>query len=157
MIEGRQAECGGAVISKRADAPWPEGSFQEELGLWQQEWFYITTPRGSRQRPPPAFRPGPPPRLTSWVNKGFDWGPSKDVPLLQGRIRDLLERERSGRSSVGHADSSHPALQTSPPPPVGIQSGGTTSSPTLYGYKTRGDVQTVLRITRSVSGLDRGR
>ena len=35
MIEGRQAECGGAVISKRADAPWPEGSFQEELGLWQ--------------------------------------------------------------------------------------------------------------------------
>ena len=39
MIEGRQAECGGAVISKRADAPWPKGSFQEELGLWQQEWF----------------------------------------------------------------------------------------------------------------------
>ena len=35
MIEGRQAECGGAVISKRAEAPWPKGSFQEELGLWQ--------------------------------------------------------------------------------------------------------------------------
>ena len=35
MIEGRHAECGGAVISKNADAPWPEGSFQEELGLWQ--------------------------------------------------------------------------------------------------------------------------
>ena len=27
------------------------------------------------------------------VNKGRDWGPSKDVPLLQGRIRDLQERE----------------------------------------------------------------
>ena len=27
MIEGRQAECGGAVISKRAEAPWPKGSF----------------------------------------------------------------------------------------------------------------------------------
>ena len=93
MIEGRQAECGGAVISKRADAPWPEGSFQEELGLWQQEWFYITAPRGSRQRPPPVFRSGPPQRLTSWVNKGRDWGPPKDVPLLQDRIRGLQERE----------------------------------------------------------------
>ena len=29
MIEGRHADCGGAVISKNADAPWPEGSFQE--------------------------------------------------------------------------------------------------------------------------------
>src|SRR5512132_3873306 len=70
MIEGRQAECGGAVISKRADAPWLEGSFQEELGLWQQEWFYITAPRGSRQKPPPPFRSGPPRRLMSWVNQG---------------------------------------------------------------------------------------
>ena len=42
---------------------------------------------------PPAFRSGPPPQLASWVNKGLDWGPSKDVPLLQGRIQDLLERE----------------------------------------------------------------
>ena len=40
---------------------------------------------------PPVFRSGPPPRLASWVNKGLDWGLSKDVPLLQGRIRDLLE------------------------------------------------------------------
>ena len=40
---------------------------------------------------PPAFRSGPLPRLASWVNKGLDWGLSKDVPLLQGRIRDLLE------------------------------------------------------------------
>ena len=82
-----------AVISKRADAPWPEGSFQEELGLWQQEWFYITAPRGSRQKPPPVFCLGPPQWLTSWVNKGLNWGPSKDVPLLQGRVRDLQEGE----------------------------------------------------------------
>ena len=67
------------------------GSFQEELVLWQREWFYITAPRGSRQKPPPVFRLGPPQQLTSWVNKGRDWGPSKDVPLLQGRIRDLFE------------------------------------------------------------------
>ena len=29
----------------------------------------------------------------SWVNKGRDWGPPKDVPLLQDRIRGLQERE----------------------------------------------------------------
>ena len=46
MIEGQHAECGWAIISKIADAPWPEGSFQEEFGLWQREWFYITAPKG---------------------------------------------------------------------------------------------------------------
>ena len=61
--------------------------------MWPQEWFYITAPRGTKWVAPPAFRSSPPPRLASWVNKGLDWGPSKDVPLLQGRIRDLLERE----------------------------------------------------------------
>ena len=44
MIEGRHAQCGGAVISKTADVPWPEGSFPEVSGLWQWEWFYITAP-----------------------------------------------------------------------------------------------------------------
>ena len=29
----------------------------------------------------------------SWVNQGLNWGPSDDVPLLQGRIRDLQEWE----------------------------------------------------------------
>ena len=94
MIDERQAECGGVVISKRADAPWPEGFFQKELGLWQQEWFYITTPRGTRWVAPPAFRSGPPQRLASWVNKGLDWGPSKDVRLLQG----VFETSKRGRS-----------------------------------------------------------
>ena len=61
--------------------------------MWQRDWFYITAPRGTTWVAPPAFCSGPPPRLASWVNKGLDWGPSKDVPLLQGRIRDLLERD----------------------------------------------------------------
>ena len=55
MIEGRQAECGWAVINKRVDAPWPEGSFQEELGLWQggavRRW-------ARRRRRSPAVGPG---------------------------------------------------------------------------------------------------
>ena len=42
---------------------------------------------------PPAFRSGPPPRRASWVNEGLIWGASKDVPLLQDRIWDLLERD----------------------------------------------------------------
>ena len=29
----------------------------------------------------------------SWVSKGRDWGPPKDVPLLQDRIRVFQERE----------------------------------------------------------------
>jgi len=95
MIEGRHAECGGAVISKNADAPWPEGSFQEELGLWQREWFYITASQSTKWVALPAFRSGPPPRLASWVNRGLDWGLPKDVPLLQGRIKDLLEGDLS--------------------------------------------------------------
>ena len=29
VIDGRHAECGGTIISKGTDAPWPEGSFVE--------------------------------------------------------------------------------------------------------------------------------
>ena len=35
MIEGRHAECGGVVISRNAEAPWPEGSLPEVSDLWQ--------------------------------------------------------------------------------------------------------------------------
>ena len=93
MIEGRHAECGGAVISKSADAPWPEGSFPEVSSLWQREWFYITAPRSAKWAAIPVFRSGPPPQLTSWISEGLNWGPVKDVPILQSRIRDLIERD----------------------------------------------------------------
>ena len=43
----------------------------------------------------PDFRLGPPPQLASWANVGWDWGPANDVPTLQSRIRELLERETS--------------------------------------------------------------
>ena len=48
MIEGKQAECGGASVSKLNSAPWLKGSFTESSDLWQREWFYITEPRGSK-------------------------------------------------------------------------------------------------------------
>ena len=34
VVGGRQAECGGAIISKGADALWPKGSFPEVSDLW---------------------------------------------------------------------------------------------------------------------------
>ena len=95
MINGRHAECGVAIVSKGADAPWPKGSFPEVSCLWQREWFYITAPRGTEQAAAPAFRSGPPPQLASWVNKGLDWGPVNDALTLQSRIRDLLKRDIS--------------------------------------------------------------
>ena len=82
MIEGRHAECGGAIISKSAEAPWPEGSFPGVSSLWQRERFYITAPRSSKWAAAPAFRSGPPRQLTSWINKGLNWGPVNDVPIL---------------------------------------------------------------------------
>src|SRR3954470_23872302 len=39
----------------------------------------------------PLFARAPPPRLESWSNTGLDRGLPKDVPLLQGRIKDLLK------------------------------------------------------------------
>ena len=27
----------------------------------------------------------------SWISKGLSWGPAKDVPILQSRIRDLFK------------------------------------------------------------------
>ena len=70
IIEGRHSECGGAVISKSVEAPWPEGSFPEVSGLWQRKWFYVTAPRSAKWVAAPTFRLGPPPQLMSWISRG---------------------------------------------------------------------------------------
>ena len=95
VIEGRHAECGGAAISRNADAPWPEGFFPEVSNLWQRRWFYVTAPRGTMWVAAPDFHSGPPPQLASWANVGLDWGAANEVPTLQSRIRELLERDIS--------------------------------------------------------------
>ena len=82
MIDESHTECGGAIISKGADVPWPKDSFVETSDSWQREWFYITAPRGTKRVAAPAFRSGPPPQLASWVNKGVDWAPVNDVLTL---------------------------------------------------------------------------
>ena len=92
VIDGKQAECGGASISKLTNSPWPKGSFVESPDLWQWEWFYITEPHGKKWAATPAFRSGPPLQLASWVNKGLDWGSVDEVQALQSRIRSLIKK-----------------------------------------------------------------
>ena len=89
-IEGQYAACEGALISNIAGAPLPKGSFPDMSGLWQREWFYVTAPRSANWVASPAFCSGPPPQLMSWISRGLSWGPAKDVPILQSRIRDLF-------------------------------------------------------------------
>ena len=57
------------------------------------EVVFVTTPRGTKWVAAPDFRPGPPSQLASWTNAGWDWGSASDVPILQSRIRELLERD----------------------------------------------------------------
>ena len=59
VIDGCHTECGGAIIRKGADAPWPKGSFPEMSSLWQREWFYIIAPRSTKWVAAPAFRSAP--------------------------------------------------------------------------------------------------
>ena len=44
---------------------------------------------GSRPRVPL----GPPSRLASWTDVGQNWRPAGDIPVLQNRIRELLESD----------------------------------------------------------------
>ena len=74
VVDGQHAECGGAMVSKIPNATWPKGAFVETNKVWQQEWFYITKPRDTKWAAAPAFRSGPPERLTSWIDKSPDWG-----------------------------------------------------------------------------------
>ena len=93
VVDGGQAESGGATVSKFTNALWPKGSFTETSNLWQREWFYVTEPRGTKWAAIPAFRSGPPLQLASWINKGLDWGSIDEVQTLQSRIRSLLEKD----------------------------------------------------------------
>src|SRR3954463_10030874 len=64
-VSGTQAECGGAMAGRMANALWFDGSFVETLKGWQAGWFYITEPRDSKWVAAPEFRSGPPTRLMS--------------------------------------------------------------------------------------------
>ena len=55
VAEEEQAECGSVIIGKLAGVVWPAGSFTNSSDLWQQGWFYINEPHGSRWAAMPAF------------------------------------------------------------------------------------------------------
>lgn len=67
----------------------------ETVKIWQQEWFYITEPRGANWVAAPEFRSGPPMWHTSWINKGLDWASSDEVMTLQKRIKNMTEKNTS--------------------------------------------------------------
>ena len=75
MIEGRHVECGGAVISRNADAPWPEGSFPEVSCMATE----VVLCHGS-QRHKVGSRPQVP------------LGPSVTVGILERRMTELGAR-----------------------------------------------------------------
>src|SRR5215216_7583581 len=81
------------MVSKLPNVTWPKGAFVETVKTWQQEWLYITEPRGSKWAAAPVFRSGPPLRLASWTNKGLDWGSSDEVLMLQKCIKSLIEKD----------------------------------------------------------------
>ena len=63
--EREHAECGGAMVSKMPKVVWPTGTFNDSVKEWQQQWFYITEPRGKKWAAAPEFRSVAPLRLTS--------------------------------------------------------------------------------------------
>ena len=65
VVSGKHAECRGAMVSRMPNVTWPIGTFNDSVKEWQQQWFYITEPRGAEWAAAPEFRSGAPLRLTS--------------------------------------------------------------------------------------------
>ena len=83
VVDREHADYGGAMVSKLPNVTWPKGAFVETVKIWQQEWFYITEPRGATWAATLEFKSGPPMRLASWINKGLDWWLANNVTMLQ--------------------------------------------------------------------------
>ena len=90
VVAGQHADYGGAMVNKLPNTVWSKGAFVETVKVLQQEWFYITEPRRPNWAAIPEFRSGPPMRLTSWNEKGIDWGSQTDMLALQTRITNML-------------------------------------------------------------------
>ena len=60
---------------------------------WQQQWFYITEPRGKKWAASPEFRSGAPLRLTSWPEKGLNWSSSDELSMLQTCVQSMVDKD----------------------------------------------------------------
>ena len=80
------------MVSKMPNVTWPTGTFNDSVKEWQQQWFYITEPRGTKWAAAPEFRSGAPLRLTSWPKKGLNWSSSNELLVLQTRVKDMEDK-----------------------------------------------------------------
>ena len=93
VVYGEHAECGGAMVSKMPKVVWPTCAFNDSVKEWQQQWFYITEPRGKKWAAAPEFRSGAPLRLTSWPEKGLNWSSSDELSLLQTCVQSVVDKD----------------------------------------------------------------
>src|SRR4051812_28052106 len=71
------------------------------------------------------FSLGSPTTTNVMGQQGARLGASKGSASIRRRhTRSPGERRQSGRGDAGHVNSPSSTLQTSPPPPVGVQPGG---------------------------------
>ena len=59
VVSGEHAECGGAMVSKMPNVTWTTCAFNDSVKEWQQQWFYITEPRGTEWALLPSSDPEP--------------------------------------------------------------------------------------------------
>ena len=81
------------MVSKMPMVAWLTGTFNDSVKEWQQQWFYITEPRGKKWAAAPEFRSGAPQRLTSWPEKGLNWSSSDDLSVLQTRVQSMGDKD----------------------------------------------------------------
>ena len=73
-----------------SNVTWLEGSFMETIKGWQSGWFYITEPREPTWAAALEFRSGIPTQLTSWKEKGLQWGNLVEVTGLRACIKKMV-------------------------------------------------------------------
>ena len=93
--DDRGATCGVRRCHNKQEhrCPMARGLFPGSIRCMATEVVYVTAPRGTKWVATPEFRLGSPSQLASWTDVGRNWGPVGDVPVLQSRIRELLERD----------------------------------------------------------------
>ena len=92
VVNGEHTECGGTMVSKMPNVTWPTGTFNDSVKEWQQQWFYIIEPRGTKWAAAPEFRSGAPLRLTSWPKKGLNLSLSDELSVLQTPVKDMEDK-----------------------------------------------------------------
>ena len=92
VVDGKHAECGGAMVSKLSNVSWPKGTFVDTIKEWQKQWFYIIEPRGTTWATAAEFHSDAPMRLTSWVEKSPDWGSPNELVALQTCVQSMVTK-----------------------------------------------------------------